>query len=94
MQHVNLDQILDFKKGFLTRRQWLIPVILAIQEAEIGRIEVQSQPRQTVLKNLSQKYPTQKRTGGMAQVVEHLPSKHEALNSKTPVPQSHTKNHT
>jgi hypothetical protein len=30
-------------------------VILAIQEAEIGRIMVQSQPRQTVHKTLSQK---------------------------------------
>jgi hypothetical protein len=29
--------------------------------------------------SLSQKYPTQKRAGGMAQVIGHLPSKHEAL---------------
>jgi hypothetical protein len=29
---------------------------------------------------LSQKYPTQNRAGGVAQVVQHLPSKYEALN--------------
>jgi hypothetical protein len=28
--------------------QWLTPIILATQEAEIRRIEVQSQPRQIV----------------------------------------------
>jgi hypothetical protein len=40
--------------------QWLIPVILATQEAEIRRIVVQSQCRQTVCESLSQKYPTRK----------------------------------
>jgi hypothetical protein len=30
------------------RHQWLMPVILAVQEAEIRRIMAQSQPRQTV----------------------------------------------
>jgi hypothetical protein len=44
---------------------------------------VQSQPRQIVHKSL--KYPTQKRAGGVAQMVECLSSKHEDLNS-TPVP--------
>jgi hypothetical protein len=42
---------------------------------------VQSQPGQTVPETLSQKHPTQNRTGGVAQVVECLPSKHEALSS-------------
>jgi hypothetical protein len=54
-------------------------VILATQEAEIRRIVVQSQPRQIVLETLSRKYPSQKRAGGMAQVVACLPSKGEAL---------------
>jgi hypothetical protein len=52
--------------------QWLTPVILAIQESEIRRIIVQSQPRQIVFETLSQKYPTQNRAGGVAQVVECL----------------------
>jgi hypothetical protein len=35
--------------------------------------------RQIVQETLSQKYPTQKRAAEIAQVVECLPSKHEAL---------------
>jgi hypothetical protein len=37
-----------------------MPVILATQEAEIRRIAVQSQSRQTVHETLSRKYPIQK----------------------------------
>jgi hypothetical protein len=48
--------------------QWLTPVILAIQEPEIRRIEVQSQPWQIVLETLSWKKKfTKKRAGGVAQ---------------------------
>jgi hypothetical protein len=60
-------------------RTWLTPVIPATQEAEIRRIEVPSQPGQIVFETLSQKYPTQKRSGGVPQAVE--PSKHKALSS-------------
>jgi hypothetical protein len=42
-------------KGYLPRRQWPTPVILASQEAEIRRIMVQSQPGQIVHKTLSQR---------------------------------------
>jgi hypothetical protein len=42
-------------------------------EAEIRRIVVQSQPRQIVLKTLSQKHPTQKRAAGVAQGVGPVP---------------------
>jgi hypothetical protein len=41
------------KKG--ARPWWLIPAILATQEAEIRRITVQSQQGETVHKTLSQK---------------------------------------
>jgi hypothetical protein len=69
--------------------QRLTPVILATQEEEIMRIAVRSQPGQIVRETLSWKNPTQNRAGRVAQVVEHLPSKHKTLSSKhiTPQPQ-------
>jgi hypothetical protein len=48
------------KSHIFSGHQWLTPVILATQEAEISRIRVRSQSRQIVLKTLSQKYPSQK----------------------------------
>jgi hypothetical protein len=45
------------------------PIILATQEAEIRRVAVQSQLGQIVQETLSQKNPSQKRAGGMAQSV-------------------------
>jgi hypothetical protein len=60
---------------FIAGHWWLTP----IQEAEITRIEVQSQT-QANSKTLSQKYPTQ--AGCVAQVVEHLLNKCEALSSR------------
>jgi hypothetical protein len=42
---------------------------------------VRGQPGQIVCKTLSGKYSTQKRAGGVVQVVEQLPSKSKALNS-------------
>jgi hypothetical protein len=59
-----------------------MPVILATQEAEIRRIEVQSLLKQVVHKTLSQRHPIQKRADRVDPVVECLPSKCEALSSK------------
>jgi hypothetical protein len=47
--------------------QWLTPVILATQEAEIRRISVQSQLRQIVCKTLSQKTLHKNRVSEVAQ---------------------------
>jgi hypothetical protein len=44
-----------------------MPVILAIQEAEIRRIDTQSQSRQIVHETLSQKKTITKRASGVAQ---------------------------
>jgi hypothetical protein len=57
-------------KNQAVRHQWLTPVILATQEAEIRRIAVRRQPWQTVHETLSQKsFIQKKRAGGVAQGV-------------------------
>jgi hypothetical protein len=45
------------KEVVSSRCQWLMPIILAIQEAKIRRITVESQPRQIDQKTRSQKTP-------------------------------------
>jgi hypothetical protein len=50
-----------FLRSHLTRRQWLIPVILATPEAEIKRITVQIQSEEKTMFTVSQKYSIQKR---------------------------------
>jgi hypothetical protein len=61
--------------------RWFLPIILATQEAEIEKIMVQSQP--LAISSLYQKNPPQEMAGRVAQVVRGLPSKYEALSSKT-----------
>jgi hypothetical protein len=46
---------MHFKSTTMARNQWLTSVILATQEGDIRRIMVQSQLRQIVCKNQSQK---------------------------------------
>jgi hypothetical protein len=48
------------KRNEGARHQWLVPVILATQEAEIRRNVIGSQPWQIVCKTLSGKNPLQK----------------------------------
>jgi hypothetical protein len=71
----------QLSRPYLTRRQWLMPSILATQEVEIRSIAVQCQPGQIVQETLSWKNSSQKRAGGVAQVVECLPRKCEVLSS-------------
>jgi hypothetical protein len=47
-----LFKIQSIKKGIMAGRQWLTPVILATQEAEIRRITVRSYPKQIVHETL------------------------------------------
>jgi hypothetical protein len=48
------------KQSVQAGRQWLMPVILTTQKAEIGRTVVQSQPRQIVRETLSRKDQSRK----------------------------------
>jgi hypothetical protein len=56
----NFEPSKYFKNVFSAKCQWLTPIILTTQEAEIRRIVVQSQPGEIVPETLSQKYLTQK----------------------------------
>jgi hypothetical protein len=56
--------------GWKSGCQWLTPIILATQEAEIKRTAVQSQPREIVHKTLFRKKKSQKRAGKVAQGID------------------------
>jgi hypothetical protein len=68
---------MDQKYLGVAGRQWLTPVILATQEAEIRRIKVRSQQGQTVQETLSEK--NQKKT----RLVEWLKVKPLSSNPST-----------
>jgi hypothetical protein len=74
-------KIMVLGTGVSARHLWVMPVILATQEAQIRRTIVQSQPGQIVRKTLSQKVPNRKSAGRVAQVVEFLSRKHKTLSS-------------
>jgi hypothetical protein len=88
-EKTKINEIRD-EKGDISHR-WLMPVILATQEAEIRRISLKASPpphTHTYQANSSQdpisENLIQNRSGVVAQMVECLPretSKHEALSS-------------
>jgi hypothetical protein len=55
------DYLFKQRMSIAVWHQWLTSVNLAIQEAEIRKIEVRSQPRQVVSKIISQKKPITKK---------------------------------
>jgi hypothetical protein len=70
--------------GFFAGSWWLMPVIFATWQAEIGSITVQGQARQIVQETPPiSKITTAKQTGRVAQVAECLLCKYEALSSKS-----------
>jgi hypothetical protein len=69
------------KSSWIARHQWLTPIIIATQEANIRRILVQGQHRKVAHETTSSKLARAKWTADVAQVVEPLLCKPEALNS-------------
>jgi hypothetical protein len=67
VSETSLAFITLFKRPTTAKYRWLMPVILATQEAEIRSMAVLSQSKQIVHDTLSRKYPTQKRAGGVIQ---------------------------
>jgi hypothetical protein len=69
------------KKNSTSGHWWIMSVILATWEFEMQRIMVWGQPKPVVSETLCPKITTATQTGGMAQVVEYLLCKCEALSS-------------
>jgi hypothetical protein len=77
-----VDRVLrGFKKGLEPGAGGCRLSIPATWEAEIGGITVRGQSGQIIRETSSPKITTAKWTGGVAQIVEHLLSKCETLNS-------------
>jgi hypothetical protein len=71
LQEGDLEQKPPSPRLFLKTRdpaghQWLTPIIPATQEAEIRRMEVQSQPGQNSSRDPISKKPSPNRAGGVA----------------------------
>jgi hypothetical protein len=69
LRHIHTDTHTDTHTHRGAGDTWLIPVILAVWEADIGRTKTRDQPGQLILKSPSLKLPEQ---NGLAQEVEHL----------------------
>jgi hypothetical protein len=66
----NIQDLWDtIKKPNHVRCLWFKPINVTIQEAEIRRFVVWSQPKKIVHETLSWKNPSQKRAGGVAEGV-------------------------
>jgi hypothetical protein len=55
------------QKRKLARQQWLTPIILDTQKAEISKVGIRSQPGQIVQRPYLENTHYKKRTGGVAQ---------------------------
>jgi hypothetical protein len=73
---------------------WLTPIIPATWEMENMRIIVQIQPGQIICETPISKITRVKWTGGLAQTIEHLLCKCEALSSNSSPSKTHTHTHT
>jgi hypothetical protein len=83
--HVHLSAVYSsvLNLGIFARHQWLTPVILATQEAEIRWITFQSQPRQNVWESLSWTNSSQKRTGEWLKVHPEFKPQYSKKQNKT-----------
>jgi hypothetical protein len=79
----NIHKTWWLKWHMLSGPGWLMPLILANWETEIGRIPVWGQLRQIVQEILFFKTTRAKWTGGVAQAAKCLPCKCTALSSNT-----------
>jgi hypothetical protein len=74
-----------YSKDDFCQAWWGLSIIPAIKEAEVGESQFKASPgkvsRTPYLKKKFEKMKENRRTGGLAQVVEHLPNKCKVLSS-------------